>query len=440
MKLIHDQKLISPKLLAIKEKLKNEDKEKNKKDILEAFWKEIEEEGTPVFEKLESEPDYYLTTFLYRYKGNTNELMVDCQVYGYNQERNIMRKLAGTDIYYNSIYLLPKTKVIYSYCKGIIKNPPFYKFPPPSPKTISDKFNKHPMIWEFPSDPEPVNLSMLMAPEYVDPKWCDDRGNKSGTFQTVKIKSHAMNEILKLKNEDAEDTEYEFKIYLPDGHDNSKIYPLMLVFDENFFNSKDLVNIPKIIDNLIAENKLDPMVVVFVSQKNRNIELVNCSEFDNFLIKTVIPELRNKFSLSSDPNMSIVAGASFGGLMSMNIGLRYPEIFGKVLCQSGSFWAGKKGEMEIPPNADTDNFLYLIGECMKMTRVELDIYMDIGVYEGKESDFGRPSHFWANHHMRDVLILKGANILFKEFQGAHDFVMWRDTLVDGLLYLIGKSK
>jgi len=182
------------------------------------------------------------------------------------------------------------------------------------------------------------------------------------------------------------------------------------------------------------------MVVVLVSQKNRNIELVNCPEFDNFLMKAVIPELRDKFSLSSDPKKSIVAGSSFGGVMSMNIGLRYPEIFGKVLCQSGSFWAGNKFVMDTPPNPDTDNYLYLIGECMKMPQVELDIYMDIGVYEGKESFFGRPAPFWTNHHMRDVLILKGANVLFKEFQGAHDYVMWRDTMVDGLLFLTRNSK
>jgi len=105
MKLIHDQKLISPKLLAIKEKLENADNEIKKYEIIEAFWKEIEEEGTPVFEKLESEPDYYLTTFLYRYSGDTNELMVYCQAFGINPERMVMKRLIGTDIYYNSIYL-----------------------------------------------------------------------------------------------------------------------------------------------------------------------------------------------------------------------------------------------------------------------------------------------------------------------------------------------
>jgi len=219
MKLIHDQKLISPKLLKIKEKLENADKEKNKKDILEAFWKEIEDEGTPVFEKLESEPDYYLTTFLYRYSGNTNELRVFCQAFGDNQERMLMKRLIGTDIYYNSIFLLPKTKVIYFFIKGIVKNPPFFitfSFP----ITIPDKYNKHLIIWEDPGDPEPTKLSMLIAPEYVDPNWTEDQGNKPGTFQTVKIKSHAMTELLKLKNEEIE---YEFIVYLPNGHDRSKI-------------------------------------------------------------------------------------------------------------------------------------------------------------------------------------------------------------------------
>jgi len=438
MKLIHDQKLISPKLLAIKEKMENADKEETKKEFLEVFWREIKEEGTPLFEKLESEPDYYLTTFLYRSSTKSEELKVYCQAFGINQERAVMRRLAETDIYYISIFLLPRTKIIYAFEKRIVKNSPFFTSAYYLPqKTIRDKFNKHPTKWEFEFLPEPIRLSILMAPEYVDPKWAEDKSNTPGTFQTVKIESPAMTELLKLKDND---TEYEFMVYLPDGHDGSRIYPFMLMFDGDAFTDKSLVNTPRIIDNLIAANKLDPMVVVFVFQKNRDIELVNCSEFDDFLAKTVIPELRSKFSLSSDPKMSIVAGASFGGFMSVNLGLRYPEIFGKVLCQSGYFCYGNKIDWEIPPNADTDNFQYLLAECMKVERIEFDIYMDFGVYDGKENQFGVPTAFWTNRHMRDVLILKGANVLFKEFQGGHDYIIWKDTLVDGLLFLLGKSK
>ena len=80
---------------------------------------------------------------------------------------------------------------------------------------------------------------------------------------------------------------------------------------------------------------------------------------------------------------------------------------------------------------------YLIGEYVKREKLPLDFYIEIGVYETREALHGLPSHFFSNRHFRDVLLSKGYTVKYVEFIGGHDFICWRGTLADGLMYLIG---
>ena len=40
--------------------------------------------------------------------------------------------------------------------------------------------------------------------------------------------------------------------------------------------------------------------------------------------------------------------------------------------------------------------------------------------------------------VRDVLEAKGHAVTYREFTGGHDFVVWRNSVADGLLALVGK--
>jgi enterochelin esterase family protein len=49
----------------------------------------------------------------------------------------------------------------------------------------------------------------------------------------------------------------------------------------------------------------------------------------------------------------------------------------------------------------------------------------------------RASQLVTNRHFRDVLKARGYTIQYREFNGVHDYLNWRDSLVQGLAYLAG---
>ena len=77
---------------------------------------------------------------------------------------------------------------------------------------------------------------------------------------------------------------------------------------------------------------------------------------------------------------------------------------------------------------------WLIRRFAQSEKLPLKFYLDVGVLE--ETD---PSKlFNANRHFRNVLLTKGYPVSYVEYLGGHDFICWRGSIADGLIYLIGK--
>ena len=170
------------------------------------------------------------------------------------------------------------------------------------------------------------------------------------------------------------------------------------------------------------------------------MELVCNKVFGDFITKKIISVIRNQYNLYEDPKNHVITGCSLGGLMSMFMGLEYPNIFGNVLCQSGSFWAGEK--LNFSENTSDDNkekYLFLIEKYVNQEKANINIYMEIGRYEGQEALSGYPSHLWANRHMRNILRLKEYEYKYVETNTDHSTLGWRNSISEGLIYLFGKK-
>jgi len=183
---------------------------------------------------------------------------------------------------------------------------------------------------------------MIEMPDAPAQPWLAEKpGVPGGQIEKRRFKSAL------LKNE------REIAIYRPPGYSpKAKPYPLLLLFDEVAYlgDPKQIVLVPTptILNNLIAEQRIPPMVALLVGNVpgQRDRELPCNPAFFDFLSSELLPWAHGLYNFTADPRQTVVGGSSFGGLAAACAGLRHPETFGNVLSQSGSYhWLPPKGDV-----------------------------------------------------------------------------------------------
>jgi enterochelin esterase-like enzyme len=131
-------------------------------------------------------------------------------------------------------------------------------------------------------------------------------------------------------------------VYTPPGYSADKKYPVLYLLhgiggDEEEWRRGG--HPETILDNLIADGKAEPMIVVMPNgraQKNDRAEgnvMATAPAFANFendLLKDLIPFIESKFSVKADRQARAVAGLSMGGGQSLNFGLGHLDTFAWV--------------------------------------------------------------------------------------------------------------
>jgi enterochelin esterase family protein len=206
-------------------------------------------------------------------------------------------------------------------------------------------------------------------------------------------------------------------------------YGLLILFDG--WEYTHWIPTPTILDNLVAKGRIPPLVAVMIDTPNRGRELPCYPPFVDFLTQELLPWVRQRYRVTSDPTQTISGGCSYGGLAAAFAGLRRPDVFGNILSQSGSFWWSPEGDSE--PE-------WLIRQFIRVDKLPLNFYLDVGLLETAPSRLNGPSQLVVNRHLRDVLQAKGYPLHYAEFNGRHEYLSWQGTLADGLLALIEKGK
>jgi enterochelin esterase family protein len=220
-------------------------------------------------------------------------------------------------------------------------------------------------------------------------------------------------------------------IYTPPGYDpEGAPYALLIFMDGIAYVSIDFVPTPTILDNLLSENAIPPVIALFVDhvidgQDRRMVELLCNKDFNRFLVDELLPQVRGQVNITNDPAETIIVGSSAGGLAATFAAYEFPEVVGNVISQTGAYRLGGPGRPEC----------WLIRQFVKSERLPLKFYLDVGLFEDKGQGI---SSLRVVRHMRDVLEAKGYPVAYAEHSGGHDYVVWRQTLVDGLVSLMGR--
>jgi enterochelin esterase family protein len=167
--------------------------------------------------------------------------------------------------------------------------------------------------------------------------------------------------------------------------------------------------------NLIADKRIRPIAIAFLqnARARRNVEYICSDATISWLDKEVLPLARKHIrlvNLKDKPGSYGVLGASAGGIMAVYTGLRMPEIFGKVISQSGVF------ALEGRDLAAVDLVRYRHAHNLK-------IWMDCGILDDLLDD---------NRRMSRLLQEQKYDVTYREFSGGHNYTAWRDDVWRGL--------
>lgn len=405
----------SPRLQALREQLAGGDTA-----ALDAFWRQVAKDGTPLIEPMPGTGDEVLVTFLWRAAQPVERVVVVGGLAGDNARRNQMAHLDDTDLWYRSYrsradarftYLLsPNDSLADSADLG--DDPAAWQIRAATFRV--DPFNHHP----FPDDPlvAPVASSVALLGAHAQPWLVERSGVPRGRLEARRFRSRLLG------------NERDVFIYTPPGYDGDGApCDVLLLFDGWAY--LDYVPTPTILDNLLAEGRIPPTVAVIVDYPTveaRNEELPCNRRFADFIAQELLPWVSQTYHVTDNPARTVVAGSSYGGLAAAYAAFRHPERFGNVLALSGSFWWGPGG----PAEPD-----WLTRQFVERSRLPIRFYLEVGLLEDLEH--GPPDQLAANRHLRDVLRARGYRVRYQEFNGGHDYLCWRGALADGLVALRG---
>ncbi|MBZ4415468.1 alpha/beta hydrolase-fold protein [Myxococcus sp. RHSTA-1-4] len=196
--------------------------------------------------------------------------------------------------------------------------------------------------------------------------------------------------------------------------------PLVVVLDGDDYLRR--VKLPEVVESLVARGQMRPVALAMLSngREARSVEYT-CSEYTvDLLLRRVLPLAREHLSLVDErrePGAHAVLGSSFGGLMALFTGLRAPEVFGRVLSQSGAF--------------AVDGRDFVVFDLARQTpRRPLEVWMDCGRFEVLLE---------GNQRMAPLLESSGHRVEYREYNGGHNYPAWRDDAWRGMQWLFPVS-
>jgi len=406
--------------------------ERGDRESVNSFWEEVKKAGAPLIEPIPGDRENMAVTFLWKGKPDTHNVMVLWTPYaGVVPDEYLMERLGETDVWHKTIKVDRRMRLAYTLAPNAARLRPFSLGIDNDAVTMiaaaarPDPLN--PERWR--DDPESVDApefrgsSALEMPGAPPQPWIAWRpGVPAGQIEKHRFKSAA------LKNE------REIAVYLPPRYSpQAEPYPLLVLVDEDAYLS--LVPTPTILDNLISEGRIPPVVALLVGNAPgaRSRELPCNPEFSRALVTELLPWAHRLYNFTSDPRHTVVAGSSFGGLAAACAGLWHPETFGNVLAQSGSFhWTPPPASGLTDSNSEPN---WLARQFISSPKKPLRFYLEAGSTEFNATG-GADAILACTRTLRDVLRAKGYEVHFQEFAGGHDYLSWRGTLADGLMALM----
>ena len=224
-------------------------------------------------------------------------------------------------------------------------------------------------------------------------------------------------------------------VYTPANYSDVKV-PLPVVYiqhggGEDHRGWMEQGRTAQIMDNLIAQGKAVPMMVV---SSNSNVQSRNggmgggyswegMQTFRSELIENVIPFVENNYKVRKDRKGRAMCGLSMGGGQSFYIGLRDPEVFANVGVFSTGMFGGIMNQENFNLEAEVPGML----TNTKAFNEQLDVFFITCGEQDPRIEYTKK----VVKQMKDA----GVEVKFNSYPGDHEWQVWRKSLHEFAQYL-----
>jgi enterochelin esterase-like enzyme len=212
-------------------------------------------------------------------------------------------------------------------------------------------------------------------------------------------------------------------VYTPPGYDISlnEKYPVLYILhgggeDERGWATQGKTDL--ILDNLIANKKAKPMLVVMMDGNFGSGGIAGFGEqslrmFENELKQVVIPFVEMNYRAKTDASNRALAGLSMGGLQTLYAGVKNTDKFSYLGVFSSGWWANQ-------PNLSNPQYEFMKNNAKTINSNVKRFWIAMG---GKED---------IAYNNCKIMLEKfdemGVKYSYSEYPGGHTWPVWRNNL------------
>ncbi len=243
-------------------------------------------------------------------------------------------------------------------------------------------------------------------------------------FQSLKNVPHGKLEKVLYTSTALDGITRRLHVYLPPNYDEiskKEKLPVLYLFHGGGDNDASWTTAGRanlILDNLYAEGKIKPMIVVMPAGHTpvQGFFMGAGDKQDPFgrdFVQDILPFIEKTYPVSTKREDRAIAGLSMGGIQAINIALWNPKLFGYLFPMSTGYF----------PDAIKD---INQNHAAVMKNPEINKFKNFRIYMGGEEDIAYKN----NLNMMKMFDDFGIKYSYENGSGAHSFLAWRSNLRD----------
>lgn len=231
-----------------------------------------------------------------------------------------------------------------------------------------------------------------------------------GTIDSLYFKSSKTTMLLRM-----------LKIYKPANYDSLFSLPTLYVNDG--FKAIEYNSYINVLDNLIADKKIKPVLVVFINfiEGDQNLFLNKTTEYFISICDGLVPLIDANYKTSKQAKDRVLTGISAGGHISLLTTFKRPDVFLNAAGQSSTI---TEELFETIKNISQTN----------PNKKELNLYFDVGRYDLVNGTINNYSFLYANQLLDKEMNKPELNHTFKIVNDGHQWANWRERVDEILIY------